>query len=176
MKRRSLLYITSGFFLASLLVIQGSADARRWNFSTGQGKIVPRVMDHFISFSGRADMIEKVPKSVFEPGDKLYFYYKIGPLQCKSGSGAPFKTRLTVKMGARTVKDFGWHDSNAADDSQMNTDVRLAYYHGARWNLSLQSNIAAGSYTAIVEHKDMNSGKVLMMRYPFRIDTTGDGS
>ncbi len=178
MKPRSIIYVAAGFFLASLVMMQGSADARRWSFSTGQGKIVPRVIDHFITIGNQADSAQKIPSTTFRPGEKLHFYYKIGPLQCKSGSGAPFQTRLVIKKGGRTVKDFGWQNSNAANASQMNSDVRLAYYHSSRWNLSLQSNsnIATGSYTAIVEHKDMNSGKLLRMRYPFKIDTAGDGS
>jgi len=176
MKCKSVFVFTMGFFAATLLMFSDSAEARKWNFSAGQGKVNPRVMEHFISLSENTGSIRKIPTITFRPGEKLYFYYKIGPLQCKNGSGAPFKTRLTIKKGARTVKDFGWHDSNAANQSQMNGNVRLAYYHSARWNLHLQSNIIAGNYTAIVEHRDINSGKILRMRYPFKIDTTGDGS
>lgn len=74
-------------------------------------------MSSFITSSKNPKTARRRSSRVHQ-GDKIYFYYKIGPLTVKQGRGAPSKTRLIIKKGRRMIKDFGWHRSNAAAAEQ----------------------------------------------------------
>ena len=151
----------------AIMHLPTSADARKWSFTTRSRSTNPTVIASFLTDNQNAASARPISNRVYFD-DKVYFYYKVGPLQSISGKGAPFQTRLVVQQNGRTLKDFGWQSANAASESQMRKNMNLTWYHSARWNLSISPRMT-GNYTAIVDHRDMNSGKTLTMRYNFTV-------
>jgi len=151
-----------------LFLMPASTDARRWNISINTNKVTPRIMQKFITKSGNASEARSDGTN-FQQNDKIHFYYKIGPLGSVSGKGAPFNTKLVIKQGSRTLKDFGWQSANAANAAQMGKNFTMTWYHSAAWNITLSPSITPGRYTAIVSHQDINSGKNLDARYNFTV-------
>ena len=139
------------------LGIDVNSHAKKFKFSYNKGKSGKiRVIKSFITSTSRVAGI-KARSNRIKQGEKIHFYYKVGPLKCKKGKGTPFKTRLVVKRGSKILKDFGWQNGNAANSSQKKRNQTLRWYHSAKWNLALSRNIRPGTYTAIVTHSDQNS-------------------
>jgi len=152
-----------------LFITADSAQAKKWNFSYNKGSSKQiRVMSSFITSSKNVKTASRRSSRVRQ-GDRIYFYYKIGPLKVKQGRGAPYKTRLMIKRGRRMIKDFGWHSSNAAAPNQRNKDITYKHFHNAKWYLIISNSLRPGSYTAIINHVDQNSGKTLTIRYHFSV-------
>jgi len=146
-----------------------SAQSKKWNFSHNRGGSKQiRVMKSFITDSKNVKTAHRRSSRVRQ-GEKIYFYYKIGPLKIERGRGAPYKTRLIIKKSGRMIKDFGWHTSNAAAPNQRNKTVTYKHFHNAKWYLKISNSVRPGSYTAIIKHLDQNSGKTLTIRYHFSV-------
>lgn len=127
--------------------------------------VTPRLMKAFLTDSPRAASAKK-RSATARAGEKLYFYYRIGPVSCLAGKGAPFQTKLVVEQNGRVLKDFGWQNANAASPGQMNQNIRLLWYHNAAWNFSFGASSKPGTYRAVVYYKDLNSGTTLKADYP----------
>ena len=174
MKSNCLKYITLVFAVIGMMTIPSPSNTQSWSYSFGSKKTTPRIMQKFITRSGNASQARSDGTN-FQQNEKIHFYYKIGPLASISGKVAPFKTRLVVKQGSQTLKDFGWQSANAANSDQMGKDLTLTWYHSAAWNLTLSPNITPGRYSAIVSHQDLNSGKTLNANYNFSVKAASGG-
>lgn len=128
----------------------------------------PRLIKSFLSESGKVADARPGATSLRE-GDKVYLYYRIGPLNVIRGKGAPYRTRMVVMKGNSTVKDFGWHSANAAGAGQMNMNGTLKWYHSAMWSLSIPTAPNPGNYTAVITHSDLNTMTNITIRYAYTI-------
>ncbi len=175
MKRNCLKYCTLALAVTGMMAIPSLSQARKWSVNFNTKNVNPRIMQSFITKSGNASAARSDGTN-YQHNDKIHFYYKVGPLSSISGKGAPFRTRLMIKQGSRTLKDFGWQSANAANSGQMGQNVTLAWYHSAAWNLTLAPNINPGRYSAIVSHQDLNSGKTLNANYSFSVKAAAGGA
>ncbi len=175
MTRNCLKYCTLALAVTGMMAIPSLSQARKWSVNFNTKNVNPRIMQSFITKSGNASQARSDGTN-FQHNDKIHFYYKVGPLASISGKGAPFRTRLMIKQGSRTLKDFGWQSANAANASQMGQNVTLAWYHSAAWNLTLAPNINPGRYSAVVSHQDLNSGKTLNANYSFSVKAASGGA
>lgn len=143
--------------------------AKKWNFTSGRGSgKKPRVMKSFITNTNNVKSARRISTRV-RRGQKIYFYYKIGPVKVKKGKGAPYRTRLVIKKGRRLVKDFGWHNANAAGPGQRGKTGTFSWFHNSKWYLKISKKVKPGNYNAEITHRDQNSGKTLKIRYHFSI-------
>ncbi|MBP7583225.1 MAG: hypothetical protein KBA61_04270 [Spirochaetes bacterium] len=175
MTRNCLKYCTLALAVTGMMAIPSLSQARKWSVNFNTKNVNPRIMQSFITRSGNASAARSDGTN-FQHNDKIHFYYKVGPLASISGKGAPFRTKLVVRQGSRTLKDFGWQSANAANSSQMDKNATLTWYHSAAWNLTLAPNINPGRYSAIVSHQDLNSGKTLNANYSFSVKAASGGS
>ena len=127
-----------------------------------------KLMSSFITDTNNAKSARKISSTISQ-GQKIYFYYKVGPVKIIKGKGAPYKTRLVVKKGSKVLKDFGWHNANAVTKNQMSKNGTYDWFQTTGWNLTISKNFRPGDYTAVVTHRDQNSGKTINIRYKFRI-------
>ena len=101
-------------------------------------------------------------------GKNFHFYYKIANIQYKKNNGAPFQTRMVLKSGTKTIKDFGWNKANAMKAGKHKTHI-VKWYHNAMWYLNLPRKFKPGNYQATIYHKDINSGQTVTIQYSFRV-------
>ncbi|HQP50482.1 MAG TPA: hypothetical protein PKX12_17290 [Spirochaetota bacterium] len=175
MNNRTVKYLTLTIAVMGMMAIPSLSEARKWSVNFNTKNVNPRIMQKFITRSGNASQARSDGTN-FQHNDKIHFYYKVGPLASISGKGAPFRTRLMIKQGSRTLKDFGWQSANAANASQMSKNLTLTWYHSAAWNITLAPNINPGRYSAIVSHQDLNSGKTLNANYSFSVKAASGGA
>ena len=151
-----------------LFLFSDASHARKWSFSTSSSNKKPRLMRHFITNTNNVKYARPVSRRI-RRGQKIYFYYKIGPVKVTRGRGAPYRTRLVIRRGSRLVKDFGWHSANAAPAGKRNRNGTYKWFHNAKWYLKTSHTTRPGRYTAIISHRDRNTGKLLTIRYSFNI-------
>lgn len=142
----------------------------RHNFNKSGAAGPIKVLSHFVTRYNDAKNAK--PLNEFCNGSTVHFYYKVGPVRSIKGKGMPFRTRMVVEVLTRNGKkrkDLGWKKGNGVNRAMMNKTKTFGYYHSARWNLNLSSNIEPGAdYTITIYHKDLNSRKTLTMKYKFR--------
>jgi len=161
--------ITLSIFGFSILSTELSAKKFHFKYNSGKNKTKKmRLIKSFITNTGNVGKARDIGLS-FNPGQKINFYYKVGPVKVIKGKGAPFKTRLVIKKGSRTLKDFGWHKSNAVSGKNLKRNATFGWFHTSKWYLNLSKTIKPGSYTAVITHKDQNSKSSVKIRYNFII-------
>ncbi len=175
------MFIQRKKFLISLMALSlfivfpvTDAGARKFNYSYNRSGKNLRLMKSFITNTGNANRARRISSRVRQ-GQKIHFYYKIGPIRVQKRRGAPYRTRLVIKRGGRSIKDFGWKNSNAVKRHQRRKNKTYGWFHTARWNLKLSSRTRPGRYTAIVSHRDLNTRRTVTIRYNFTV-TGGSGA
>lgn len=131
-----------------------------------------RLMNSFIA---RNDDIRRIRRgnTRVNPGDQLYFYYKVGPLERENR--APFKTRMVIRHNGRTVKTTGWMNGSAAYARGRREQVRtrgdiINSYESARYSYRVPRNRrAGGSYDVMIYFTDETSRRMVSARYTFHV-------
>lgn len=164
-KHLSLITLVSAALMVSFFPTTSSA--RKVSFSYNKsGKI--RLIKSYLTDTGNAGRAQNIGTRVNQ-GQKIHFYYKIGPIRVIKGKGTPYKTRLVIKRDGRQIKDFGWKNANAVSKSQSRKTKTYGWFHTARWNLTLSGNARPGRYTAEISHRDLNTRKTVIIRYNFTV-------
>ncbi|MFC1671437.1 hypothetical protein ACFL20_13680 [Spirochaetota bacterium] len=130
-----------------------------------------KVSRYFISRDNRLPGI-RPGSNVIVPGEKVYLYFKLGPLMAKKGIGAPFQTRLVIRKDGRKVKDFGWHKLNAVNKDRVKRTFRKRWYENIQWYIKPSSRFPGGKYVAVLYYGDYNSGQLIRIKYRFTIKTS----
>lgn len=154
----------TGRFHAFLFILLTAALLFQYGDVLSAPALKPMLKGSFITDTNNASSATKKSDPV-KPGEKIYFYYKIGPLSSLKGKGAPFKTRLFIERNNAVLKDFGWQNANAANRQQMSKNLRLLWYHNCAWHFSFGATAKPGNYRAVVQHNDLNSGETITVSY-----------
>ena len=166
MKTKTSFIAIAAFFLLILAGVTGDVAAKKIKFSINSKK--PVLIQSFLTDTQNAKEAKAISNNV-KPGQTIYFYYKIGPFKAVKGKGAPYKTNLVIKKGAKKLKDFGWHNANAVSGDQMNVTADYQWYHSSMWNLNISDSIKPGTYKAVITHEDQNSRKKIKINYTFTV-------
>ena len=127
-----------------------------------------KLISSFITDTNNVKSARKISSTISQ-GQKIYFYYKVGPVKLVKGKGAPYRTRLVLKKGSNVLKDFGWHNANVVKKNQMSKNRRYDWFQTTGWNLTISKNFRPGAYTAVVTHRDKNSKSTIKIKYGFRV-------
>jgi|GEM_PF-3579136 len=102
------------------------------------------------------------------PGQRVYFYYKVGPIK-KHKRRARVKTRLVVRKDGRTVYRGKWKKRNAARAGSRRGDNYVRYYESAQWSYRVARRRAGGRYSATIYFEDIKNRKRTSINYRFTV-------
>ncbi len=124
-----------------------------------------RVMKSHLSPSSSVRSARRMSSNV-RPGERVYFYYRVGPIQTHNRR-APIKTRLVVRKDGRTVYNGTWRKRDAARAGHRGGDLR--YYESAQWSYRVARHNAGGRYSATIYFQDVRNRKTTSINYHFTV-------
>lgn len=112
------------------------------------------------------------------PGQRVYFYYKAGPIDIRRGR-AYVKRRLIVRRNGRVVKRTRWMQTDARRARGRSRYSRMRgrtirYYQAADLSYYVRrSRRSGGRYTATVYLRDVRGHRTVSFRYTWRVRNRG---